>query len=184
MNNRTQEERNKFAMSSNLDSLLNQMLGIKTQTITLLNKLKGRTMDTITKVSQLSFAQGQNSESAFTIKLTNSKFDSLAGSELLVKVESWVSANVMMNNKEVPVLIVDMENVEFIDSQGLQKLLACLRLMQSHKSNLLLCSQQPSVRLVFEITRIDQLFAVFPSVINFVNHFDAQNQGSEYLLAA
>ncbi|WP_201324638.1 STAS domain-containing protein [Pseudanabaena sp. lw0831] len=141
-------------------------------------------MDTITKVNQLSFHQGLNSESAFTIKLTNSKFDSLAGSELLGKVESWVSANVMMNNKEVPVLIVDMENVEFIDSQGLQKLLACLRLMQSHKSNFLLCSQQPSVRLVFEITRIDQLFAVFPSVSKFVSRFDVQNQDSEYLLAA
>jgi len=126
-------------------------------------------MDTITKVNQLSFSQGLNSEPTFTIKLTNSKFDSLAGSELFSKVESWVSANVMMNNKEVPVLIVDMENVEFIDSLGLQKLLASLRLMQSQNSNLLLCSQQPSVRIVFEITRIDQLFAVFPSVDKFVN---------------
>jgi anti-anti-sigma factor len=147
-------------------------------------KLKGRTMDTITKVNQLSFDQGLHSESAFTIQLTNIKFDNIAGSELLGKVESWISANVMMNNKEVPVLIVDMENVEFIDSQGLQKLLACLRLMQSHKSNFLLCSQQPSVRLVFEITRIDQLFAVFPSVSKFVSRFDIQNHGSEYLLAA
>jgi anti-anti-sigma factor len=145
------------------------MLGITNQTITLLKKLKGRTMDTITKVNQLSLDQGSNSESAFTIKLTSSKFDSLAGSELFGKVESWVSANVMMNNKEVPVLMVDMEKVEFIDSQGLQKLVAALRLMTSQKSNLLLCSQQPSVRLVFEITRIDQLFAVFPSVSNFVN---------------
>jgi anti-anti-sigma factor len=151
------------------------MLVPKTEIITLLKKLEGRTMDTITKVNQLSFHQGVNSESAFTVKLTNSKFDIVAGSELLGKVESWVSANVMMNNKEVPVLIVDMENVEFIDSQGLQKLLACLRLMQSHKSNLSLCSQQPPVRLVFEITRIDQLFAVFPSVSKFVNQNDLQN---------
>jgi len=141
-------------------------------------------MDTITKVNQLSFPQGLNSETAFTIKLTNSKFDSLAGLELFGKVESWVSANVMMNNKNVPVLIVDMENVEFIDSQGLQKLVACLRLMQSQKSNLLLCSQQPSIRLVFEITRVDQLFAVFPSVDKFINQFDVQRQGAEYLLAA
>ncbi len=141
-------------------------------------------MDTITKVNQPSFDQGLNSESAFTIKLTNSKFDSLAGSELFSKVESWVAANVMMNSKEVPVLIVDMENVEFIDSQGLQKLVGALRLMQSQKSNLLLCSQQPSVSLVFEITRIDQLFAMFPSVSKSVNRFDVQNQGSEYLLAA
>lgn len=141
-------------------------------------------MDTITKVNQLSFRQGLSSETAFTIKLTSSKLDSFAGSELFSKVESWVSANVMMNSKEVPVLVVDMENVEFIDSQGLQKLVACLRLMQSQKSNLLLCSQQPSVRLVLEITRVDQLFAVFPSVDKFINQFDNQRQSSEYLLAA
>jgi anti-anti-sigma factor len=141
-------------------------------------------MDTITKVNQLSFDQGLNSEPTFIIKLTNSRFDNLAGSELFGKVESWVASNVMMNNKQVPVLIVDMENVEFIDSQGLQKLLASLRLMQSQKSHLLLCSQQPSVRLVFEITRIDQLFAVFPSVDNFENQSEVQTLSSKYLVAA
>ena len=141
-------------------------------------------MDTITKVNQLSLRQGSSTETAFIIKLTNSKFDSIAGSELLSKVESWVSANVMMNNKEVPVLMVDMENVEFIDSLGLQKLLASLRLMQSQKSNLLLCSQQPSVRFVFEITRIDQLFAVFPSVDNLENQSEVQTMPSKYLVAA
>ena len=120
-------------------------------------------MDTVIKVSQLSFRQGFNNSSSFIIKLVDSKFDSLAGSELLSKVEAWVTANLMMNDKEVPTLIVDMENVEFIDSQGLQKLIAALKLMQSKNSNLLICSQQPSVSLVFEITRVDQMFAVFSS---------------------
>ena len=141
-------------------------------------------MDTITKVDQLSIHQGSNIEPTFIIKLTNSKFDNFAGSELLAKVESWVSANVMMNNKETPILIVDMENVEFIDSQGLQKLLAALRLMQSQNSNLLLCSQQPTVGIVFEISRVDQLFGIFPSLDKFINQFDIHRQASEYLLAA
>jgi anti-anti-sigma factor len=126
-------------------------------------------MDTITKVNQLSLSQDLSSTPTFIIKLASSKFDNLAGSELFTKVESWVSANMMMNDKQVPILIVDMENVEFIDSQGLQKLLASLRLMQAHKSNLLLCSQQPSVRFVFEITRIDQLFSIFSNVDMLVN---------------
>ena len=141
-------------------------------------------MDTITRTSQLSFRQGLSNDQTFIIKLTDSKVDSLAGSELLAKVESWISANVMMNSREIPALIVDMENVEFIDSQGLQKLLASLKLMQAQKSNLLLCSQQPPVRIVFEITRIDQLFAIFPSVNTFMNQFDNYPETSEYLLAA
>lgn len=117
-------------------------------------------MNTITKTNNLSLDQSETSNSTFVIKLTNSKFDNLSGVELFNKVESWVAANMMMNNKEVPTLIVDMENVEFIDSQGLQKLLASLRLMQSKKSNLMLCSLQASVRIVLEITRADQLLAV------------------------
>ena len=140
-------------------------------------------MDTITKVAQSSSRQGLSDESTFIIKLTNSKFDSLAGSELLTKVESWIVTNLMVNNQAVPTLIVDMENVEFIDSQGLQKLLASLRLMQSQNSNLVLCSQQPSVSLVFEITRIDQLFAIFPC-INTLMNLDIRQQAYSNLVAA
>ncbi len=141
-------------------------------------------MDTITKINQSSFRHGLDRNPAFVIKLASSKFDNFAGSELLAKVESWVSANMMMNNKEIPVLIVDMENVEFIDSQGLQKLLATLRLMQAQKSNLLLCSQQSSIQLVFEISRIDQLFAIFPSVDRFMDQFKVQHEISACLVAA
>lgn len=141
-------------------------------------------MDTITKIDQLSFRQGLNVTPSFVVKLTNSKFDNAAGSELLAKVESWISANMMMNNKEVPVLIVDMVNVDFIDSQGLQKLLGCLKLMQSQKSNLVLTSQQSSVRLVFEITRVDQLFAIFPDVNTCLDQFTVTNSNANYLTVA
>lgn len=141
-------------------------------------------MDTITQINQLSFRHGLSSEQAFTIKLASDKFDNVTGSDLLAKVESWIAANVMMSNKEVPALIVDMENVGFIDSQGLQKLLVALRLMQSHKSNLLLCSLQPSVRLVFEISRIDQMFAIFPSFDTYINQSSIQSQSNDLLVAA
>ncbi len=141
-------------------------------------------MNTITQINQLSFRHGLSSEQAFTIKLASDKFDNVTGSDLLAKVESWIAANVMMSNKEVPSLVVDMENVEFIDSQGLQKLLLALRLMQSHKSNLILCSLQPSVRIVFEISRIDQMFGIFPNFDTYVNESIAQGQASDLLVAA
>ena len=141
-------------------------------------------MEAITQVNQLSFRQDLSNDQAFIIKLAGNKFDNTVGSDLFAKVESWVMANSMMSSKEIPTLIVDMENVEFIDSQGLQKLLSALRLMQSQKSNLLLCSLQPSVRLVFEISRIDQLFGIFSSFDTCVDHFGFQQQSSSYLLAA
>lgn len=120
-------------------------------------------MDTITRVNQVSFHPSLDQKQVFTIKLSSNKFDSFAGSELLLKVESWAAANVMMNKQDLPVLIIDMENVDFIDSQGLNTLLASLRIMKSQGSSLLLCSLHNSVRLVFEITQTDQLFAILPS---------------------
>jgi len=106
-------------------------------------------MDTITQTNQLSFRR------------------------------SLSCANLMMSNKEVPTLLVDMENVGFIDSQGLQKLLVALRLMQSQKSNLLLCSLQPSVSLVFEISRFDQMFGIFPNFDTYMNQFSVQSQATD-----
>jgi anti-anti-sigma factor len=120
-------------------------------------------MDTITKVNHLSFSQDLGGKNAFSIKLTDKKLDDVSGAKLLGKVESWVAANVMMNEKSLPVLIIDMENVEFINTDGLRQLLGALRLMKAQNSNLLLCSVQPSVRLVFEISMVDQMLAILPS---------------------
>ena len=69
-------------------------------------------MDTISKVNQLSLQQGLGSKNAFVIKLSSSKFDNFAASDLLAKIESWAAANLMMSDKDIPILIVDMENVE------------------------------------------------------------------------
>ena len=129
-------------------------------------------MDTITKANQLS--QGLISESAFIIKLTHSKFGITEGVDLLTRIEAWISANMMINNKAVPLLIVNMENVDFVDSEGLQQLIASLRLIQSQQSNLLLCSLKPSVRIVFEITRIDQLIGIFANFDAAIAQFDMQ----------
>jgi anti-anti-sigma factor len=141
-------------------------------------------MESITQVNQLSFHQNLGNDQAFIIKLAGNKLDNAVGSDLFGKVETWIMANSMMSSKEIPTLIVDMENVEFIDSQGLQKLLSTLHLIQSQQSNLLLCSLQASVRLVFEISRMDQVFGIFPSFDNCVNHIDFPHRASNYPLAA
>jgi anti-anti-sigma factor len=129
-------------------------------------------MNTITKTNQLALSQGLVSETAFIIKLSESSFGMVEGESLFNRVESWISTNMMRNNKDVPLLIVNMENVDFVDSEGLQKLMACLSLIQSQQSNLLLCSLKPSVRILFEITRIDQLIGIFANFDAAIAQFD------------
>ncbi|MEI6427905.1 MAG: STAS domain-containing protein [Pseudanabaena sp. ELA607] len=104
--------------------------------------------------------QGQQ---LFSLHLNIKALDAITGSDLLAKVEVWVSANRMMNDQQVPSIILNMQHIEFIDSEGLRKLSAALERMQNQGSNLLLCGIQPQVRLVLEITRMDNVFAIFPS---------------------
>jgi anti-sigma B factor antagonist len=59
------------------------------------------------------------------------------------------------------VLLVDMKEVEFLDSAGLMALIKGFRLAQSLGKRLSLCSVAPSVRMIFELTQLDTVFEIF-----------------------
>lgn len=59
------------------------------------------------------------------------------------------------------VLLVDMEAVEFMDSAGLMALIKAFRLAQSLEQKLSICSLAPSVRIMFELTQLDNAFEIF-----------------------
>ena len=56
--------------------------------------------------------------------------------------------------------IVDLTHVEFIDSAGLMALLTGLKAAAQSNSRLVLSSLSPAVRLIFEITQLDQAFEI------------------------
>jgi anti-anti-sigma factor len=58
-------------------------------------------------------------------------------------------------------LLVDMKEVEFIDSAGLVALVKGFRLAQSLDRRFSLCSVSPSLRMIFEITQLDEVFEIF-----------------------
>lgn len=59
-------------------------------------------------------------------------------------------------------LIIDMSQVNFMDSSGLGALVACLKLIGDPK-RLLLCNVAPPVVSLLKLTRMDQVFHVYPS---------------------
>ena len=59
------------------------------------------------------------------------------------------------------VLLVDMGAVEFMDSAGLMALIDAFRLAQSLERRLSICSLAPSVRIMFELTQLDNAFEIF-----------------------
>ncbi len=64
-------------------------------------------------------------------------------------------------------LLVDLEQVESLDSAGLMALVYGLRLAQALDRRFSICSVSPSIRMIFEITQLDQVFEVFESVVAF-----------------
>jgi len=60
-----------------------------------------------------------------------------------------------------PLLIIDMREVIFIDSTGLSLLVQYMKLCRERKGKLAIFGIRQSVRIIFELTRLDKVFNIF-----------------------
>jgi anti-sigma B factor antagonist len=60
-------------------------------------------------------------------------------------------------------LVVDLEQVPFVDSAGLSALVSALKLCRRAGGNVLLSSTQPQVQTVFSLTMLDRIFPIYPT---------------------
>jgi anti-sigma B factor antagonist len=58
-------------------------------------------------------------------------------------------------------VVVDLSQVEFLDSTGLSVLVESKRRALENDGDLLLCGLRQPVRMVFELTRLDRFFEIF-----------------------
>jgi anti-anti-sigma factor len=120
---------------------------------------------------------------AFSLRLSFSKLNCEAGLELLNKIESWVAANALVNSNSMPLLVLDLQEVDFLDSDGLEALLEVRRTLRSNGSNIVLCSLHASVKLVLEISKSDRAFAIFDTFDDFVVYVKLSEQAEELAAA-
>lgn len=66
-----------------------------------------------------------------------------------------------VSSRQSPNLLVDMSKVESLDSAGLMALVSALNLAQGLEQRFSLCSVAPSIRIIFELTQLDQVFEMF-----------------------
>ena len=59
-------------------------------------------------------------------------------------------------------LVVDLSDVSFIDSAGLAALIQAMQKMEGYGGKFMLAGLQETVRSIFEISRLDQVFQIFP----------------------
>lgn len=58
-------------------------------------------------------------------------------------------------------LLIDLSQVEAIDSAGLMALVSALNLAKANDKQLSLCSVSASIRIIFELTQLDGVFQIF-----------------------
>ena len=61
-------------------------------------------------------------------------------------------------------LVVDLSDVTYIDSAGLAALIEAMQKVEGYGGKFLLAGLQETVRSIFEISRLDQVFQIFPDV--------------------
>jgi anti-sigma B factor antagonist len=64
----------------------------------------------------------------------------------------------------VTTVVVDLQEVPFIDSSGLAALVSGLKTLGGEAANLKLASPQSQARLLFELTMFDRVFEIHDSV--------------------
>ena len=83
--------------------------------------------------------------------------------DLHVSPSVTASLNAMVEKKPRR-LVVDLSDVAYIDSAGLAALIEAMQKVEGYGGKFLLAGLQETVRSIFEISRLDQVFQIFPNV--------------------
>jgi anti-anti-sigma factor len=83
--------------------------------------------------------------------------------DLHVSPSITASLNEMIDKKPGR-LVVDLSAVTYIDSAGLAALIQAMQKVEGYGGKFRLAGLQETVRSIFEISRLDQVFQIFPDV--------------------
>jgi len=81
--------------------------------------------------------------------------------DLHVSPSVTASLNEMIEKKPKRV-VVDLSDVSYIDSAGLAALIQAMQKVEGYGGKFMLAGLQETVRSIFEISRLDQVFQIFP----------------------
>ncbi|MBD2161828.1 STAS domain-containing protein [Limnothrix sp. FACHB-881] len=70
-------------------------------------------------------------------------------------------------------ILVDFQDVSFMDSSGLGALVLALKTARSAGAKLYLCSINDQVKMLFDLTSMDRVFEIYPDQESFMEHFNS-----------
>ena len=63
--------------------------------------------------------------------------------------------------RKITSIVIDMNEVDFMDSSGLGSLVSCLRMVNDENGDLKLTSLQDKIRGLMELTRLHRVFKIY-----------------------
>jgi anti-sigma B factor antagonist len=60
-------------------------------------------------------------------------------------------------------IVINLSNVDFLDSTALSTLVHGMKHSREKNGDLRICGMQPPVRIIFELTRLDRVFEIYPA---------------------
>jgi anti-anti-sigma factor len=63
--------------------------------------------------------------------------------------------------KGADIVLVDFQNVTFMNSSGLGALVSTLKVVRSAGSELFICSLSDQLKMIFQLTKMDRVFKTF-----------------------
>jgi anti-sigma B factor antagonist len=73
------------------------------------------------------------------------------------------SLNAMIE-KQPERIVIDLSRVTYIDSAGLAVLMLAMKKIEAYGGNFFLAGPRETIRSIFESSRLDQIFEIFPDV--------------------
>jgi anti-sigma B factor antagonist len=117
-----------------------------------------------------------NTRSTIVVKLP----EDLSGKEVAVLLRQLKPALKL----DQPSVIVDMSRVRRINTEGLDLLLHCMKTVARRDGSLKLAGISPQAETVLELTRMDRVFDMFPSVADAVASVSIEVQQFESLASS
>jgi anti-sigma B factor antagonist len=82
------------------------------------------------------------------------RVDADSGSQLRQALQTLAAEGVLL-------IVVDLQQVDFMDSSGLSALVSGLRALREHAGSLHLCRPQPQPLTALKLTMLDRVFPIF-----------------------
>lgn len=98
----------------------------------------------------------QTLETDITLVRLNGRLDATTSPEVRAVLQKLLET-------DQPKIIVDLQEVPFIDSSGLASLVSGLRLAREKNGTIALSGIQPQAQTIFRLTMLDRIFPIHPT---------------------